>query len=149
MCLDRQTDSLALTCRLPSLIRPYSFCPSMYPRVLSSFFFPQLLSSTFFTLSLLVATQIRGHAAGSSSPSPHPHYSSCLHFDCENASALFFSPRLLLESVIRICPTSVYALLNFETVQVSISEVEPAKWTFFQTPPLTLSLRSAKLTYVQ
>ena len=51
------------------------------------FFFPShLLSSPFFSLSLLVVTQIRGHIAGSSPPLPTTV--RALHFYREKISAL-------------------------------------------------------------
>ena len=54
-----------------------------------TFFFPSRLpSSPFYSLSLLVVTQIRGHIAGSSPPPTH--YGSCLAFLSREDFSSFF-----------------------------------------------------------
>ena len=55
------------------------------------FFRPHVLSSPFFSLSLLVVSQILGHIAGSSPP---PHYGSCLAFLSREDFSPFFPRRL-------------------------------------------------------
>ena len=52
-------------------------CVNLLVTLFFSFSPSHLLSSPFFSLSLLVVTQIRGHIAGSFFSSP-PHYGSCL-----------------------------------------------------------------------
>ena len=67
--------------------------PRGRPVAFFSFFFPSpLLSSPFYSLSLLVVTQIRGHMAGSSPPLPH--YGSCLSFLSREDFSSFFRRRL-------------------------------------------------------
>ena len=68
------------------------------------FFPPHLLSSPFYSLSLLVVTQIRGHISGSAPPLPTTV--RALHFCRENIpaiSSLVDSRRIVLTHAIIRC----------------------------------------------